>query len=96
MDQSFRLSFEKVAMLAGIASMATRLGSKAGNMVLKGAKSVGNSVMNHPKATLGTAATTAFAGMEGMNVASKVNSHMNTLPKGTSMKSPSFYQRGAQ
>jgi hypothetical protein len=74
--------------------MGSKLVSKGMGSVVQGAKNVGTAIKMNPGKTLGSAATMGLAGMEASNVASKVKSHMNLPAAGTTMKAPSFYQKG--
>lgn len=94
MHKTFRDSFIKVAFIPTAARFGSKLVSKGFGSVVRGAKNLAASAKTSPMATAGKAGMGALVGMEVANVGSKVKGHMDNLPRGMSMKDPSFYQRG--
>lgn len=87
MDKSFKEGFEKTAFLG---SLATRLGKRGLQSVVKGAKNVGTKAIKDPMKASGAALTGGLVAMEGANVLDKARKATTTAP-GRNLTSKSFY-----
>lgn len=94
MEKTFRDSFLKVAFIPTAARFGSKLVSKGFGSVVRGAKNLATSAKTNPLGTAGKVGAGGLIGMEVANVGSKVKGHMENLPRGTSMKDPSFFTRG--
>lgn len=87
MNRSFKVGFEKTAF---VGALATRLGKKGIQSVVKGAKNVGTKAIKDPMKAGGTALTGGLVVMEGANVLDKARKATTTAP-GRNLTSKSFY-----